>query len=210
MAGSIKVATVEYAGKKFKTHAQTGLKFPQEAESLITKLKKEAPNIRRVITSEEKYLFTPDIFKFATHQKRAKKPATKSQPATISHLKTVEEMISEVSLDKKALLETKIGKAEAGQWLARYIDKLNIHTQLVIDVDSELHTQGTCSCSNPLIISSWTQCDCDLLAIPVRACFGADGFISQELLHSKPQRKGETEIAQADWLIDVAHDIAPG
>ena len=66
----IKVCTVEYAGKKFKTRAQTGLQYAQEAASFVQAVKRETPNVWRVIISEEKYLFTPDIFKFATHVKR--------------------------------------------------------------------------------------------------------------------------------------------
>ncbi|CAC5403791.1 unnamed protein product [Mytilus coruscus] len=71
-------------------------------------------------------------------------------------------------------------------------------------LDSEA-VYGQCECEDP------DNCSCSLFTIPVRAVFIKHaGVFGIRKLDAIRQRKGEAEMAQADWLRDVQHDLHDG
>ncbi|CAC5402503.1 unnamed protein product [Mytilus coruscus] len=104
---TIKYATVEFAGIKFKTKASTGDEYMENINKVVINSlfnNKLFPNLQHI---EEKYSFTPDDFKAATRQKRHK-----SMPFSISHLKIGDEIMSSERLSKSAVLNTELGKKD--------------------------------------------------------------------------------------------------
>ncbi|CAG2232637.1 unnamed protein product [Mytilus edulis] len=68
---SIQMATVEFAGVKFKAKVSTGIQYIRYVQNAVLKnIVQSLPNVERVVLCEEKYSFTPDHFKAATHQQR--------------------------------------------------------------------------------------------------------------------------------------------
>ena len=73
-----------------------------------------------------------------------------------------------------------------------------------MDIDSELITK-TASCSE-----CYESCSCPEITftVPVRAVFKKEtGFVHQSVLQDIKQRKGEAEMAQVDWLMEIAKDM---
>jgi hypothetical protein len=83
---SVKLATVEFDGAKFKTHATSGDEYLQDiSKGVIGRLLKSTnfPKLQRIAMCEEKYTYTQaDDFKASTIMKRQKASST-----SISHLK---------------------------------------------------------------------------------------------------------------------------
>ncbi|VDI71124.1 Hypothetical predicted protein [Mytilus galloprovincialis] len=201
---SITKATVEFAGVKFKTKATSGEEYLSHVtKGVIGKLSKPShfPNMNRIViceVCEEKYSFTPDDFKAATRVKRQKTCAT-----SISHLKLESRILSDDKMSKSALIQTELRKRLISNYLARNLQNLDIKSDIIVDIDSELvlntsclHTEEDCSCP----YKSYST--------PIHGTFSkVDGFLQQQLLHHIKQRKGEAEMSQVDWLDDMKNEL---
>ncbi|XP_067660602.1 uncharacterized protein [Haliotis asinina] len=191
VARTISVATVEFAGIKFKTTATSGHQYLLQIENgLIKPLQKQLPHLTRLIICEEKYRFTPDDFKAATRANRQKKVKS-----GISHLKLGDDIISQHKMSKPAVLQTSTGKRLISSFLARNVKQLKL-TNLTLDIDSECLLEGCECCEDD------QECRCRVFTKPLRAVFDNDGF-RRELLLDIKQRKGEAEMSQVDWLKEV-------
>ncbi|CAG2249135.1 unnamed protein product [Mytilus edulis] len=106
-------------------------------------------------------------------------------------------------MSKSALIQTELGKRLISNYLARNLQNLDIKSDIIVDIDSELvlntsclHTEGDCSCP----YKSYST--------PIRGTFSkVDGFLQQQLLHHIKQRKGEAEMSQVDWLDDMKNEL---
>ena len=108
------IAVAEFAGVKFKANVQTGddyLKFVEQ--NYVKKFQRNLPKMKRLIICEEKYSYTPDNFKAATHINRRKVKDKKG----ISHLRQETEVISDKYFNKEAVL-TEYGKRIVSTYLA--------------------------------------------------------------------------------------------
>ena len=127
---SIRYATVEFAGVKFKTKATSGDDYLVHIEKgTIGRILKGFPALKRIIVCEEKYIFTPDDFKAATRLKRQKTTST-----SITHL----QLASGILTDEKhtEVIYTEFGKRLINNYLARNVYKLNLKHNLVLGIDS--------------------------------------------------------------------------
>lgn len=90
IAGQIKFATVEFAGVKFKVNAKSGTDYLHTVQNNVIKpTLYQYQHLKRMVICEEKYKFTPDTFKAATHEQRKTKKKT-----SIAHLEEGTAMIS--------------------------------------------------------------------------------------------------------------------
>ncbi|VDI32965.1 Hypothetical predicted protein [Mytilus galloprovincialis] len=104
---------------------------------------------------------------------------------------------------KEATRVKQLGKRLISNYLARNLQNLDIKSDIIVDIDSELvlntsclHTEGNCSCPYKSYI------------ISIRGTFSkVDGFLRQQLLHHIKQRKGEAEMSQVDWLDDMTNEL---
>lgn len=202
ITSKLKLAVVEFAGVKFKTFAMTGRQYLEFVEtSVINKVLTQFKGVKRLIICEEKYSFTPNDLKGPTREKR---PGTQSK-TSIFHLKKGAEIISAETFDKRAATRTMTGKSTISTFLAENVPSLKLENVLV-DIDSEMVMDGCpCSKSDPK-----DKCTCNVYTTPVRAEFGAKGYIKQQTLSHIKQRKGEAEMAQVDWLRDCISDLEEG
>ena len=197
---SIKYATVEFAGVKFKTKATSGDDYLVHIEKgTIGRILKDFPALERIIVCEEKYSFTPDDFQAATRLKRQKTSST-----SITHLQEASDILTDEKLMKSAVIYTELGKRLISNYLARNVCKLDFKHNLVLDIDSELITKTVpCPvCDEP--------CTCPEITytVHVRAVFKREtGFLHQSVLQDIKQRKGEAEMAQVDWLLEIAKNM---
>ena len=194
------VSILEFAGVKFKLgNIQSGKEYICHCERLIKALYKIFPRLDTAVICEEKYSFTPDDFKAITREQRKGK-GTK----TVDHLKTAPEIINEQSLNKDAVRETMQGKIAISTYLAQNLAQLQLYRQCKIIVDSELHL-NSCDCQ--------TECNCCKYATPILfTVFEKDGkYVSQsKLMTNIKQRKGEAEMAVADWVVHFKDKLEPG
>ncbi|XP_070203435.1 uncharacterized protein [Littorina saxatilis] len=194
---------IEFAGVKFKVVANTGLQYLRYAQnSVIMRCLKFGPDIKKIVVVEEKYSFTPDLMKAATRTRR--EPKTTS--ASIGHLKVSEELISRNTYDKSSITSTSSGKQAVSSYLAANISSLEIKNDIMLMVDSELHVKGGCQCQDA------SNCGCSpLFAVPLSCEFTKGGFKNKptEMIHIA-QRKGEAEMAQLDWLLELLPSLQPG
>ncbi|XP_052082348.1 uncharacterized protein LOC127720000 [Mytilus californianus] len=200
---TIRYATVEFAGIKFKTKASTGDEYLENINNVVINSlfnNKLFPNLQHIVICEEKYSFTPDDFKAATRQKRQK-----SMPFSISHLKIGDEIMSSEKLSKSAVLNTELGKRMISNYLARNISKLKIKRNLTLDVDSEL-VLSKCECMS----TDEGLCPHIRYTTPVRATFTNEGYQNTTLLKEIKQMKGEAEMSQVDWLSNIKDELKEG
>ncbi|CAC5387720.1 unnamed protein product [Mytilus coruscus] len=188
MRSEVKLATVELAGVKFKAKVFSGDDYLDFVKNyVIQKTINQMPNISRMVICEEKYHFTPDDFKAATRAQR-----TSSANVGISHLKTVDEMISANRFDKASLVSTTEGKSFISTYLARRIDELHLYMNLTLIIDSEFYKEDGCT-------------------TPVECLLGKkEGLKSKTKMVNIKQRKGEAEMAQLDWLLEFADKLEQG
>ncbi|CAC5425801.1 unnamed protein product [Mytilus coruscus] len=188
MRSEVKLATVEFAGVKFKAKVFSGDDYLDFVKNyVIQKTINQMPNISRMVICEEKYHFTPDDFKAATRAQR-----TSSANVGISHLKTVDEMISANRFDKASLVSTAEGKSFISTYLARRIDELHLYMDLTLIIDSEFYKE-------------------DGYTTPVECLLGKkEGLKSKTKMVNIKQRKGEAEMAKLDWLLEVADKLEQG
>lgn len=194
IACQVKFVTVEFAGVKFRVYPKTGSEYLLMVQNGVLKpILHQFPKLQRMVICEEKYQFTPDTFKAATRDQRKTR-----KKDSISHLKEGTSMISSKKFDKNALITTPEGKNIISLYLAQNIEKLSINSTVTIDVDSELHIGG-CVCEN-----DQSSCQCDIHTVPITCNFLRGSNASPPIIHSLDdiqQRKGEAEMAQADWLL---------
>ncbi|VDI42653.1 Hypothetical predicted protein [Mytilus galloprovincialis] len=184
----VKLATVEFAGVKFKAKVFSGDDYLDFVKNYaIQKTINQMPNISRMVICEEKYHFTPDDFKTATRAQR-----TSSSNVGISHLKTVDEMISANRFDKASLVSTAEGKSFISTYLARRIDELHLYMDLTLIIDSEYYKE-------------------DGYTTPIQCLLGKkEGLKSKTQMVNIKQRKGEAEMAQLEWLLEFADKLEQG
>ena len=186
----VKWATMEFAGVKFKTKATSGEQYLQHVQNgILGRVFRDFPAMSHLVISEEKYSFTPDDFKAATRLKRSHK-----QSLSIAHLKTGDDVISDHKLSKSAIVHTGEGKRLISNYLARNLHKLNPKKTCSIEVDSELIMEK-CKCSE--------SCSCPPVCHPVIATYSSSEFQGITVNKDIQQRKGEAEMAQADWLKNI-------
>lgn len=199
-ASKIKIVIVEFAGVKFKTNAITGKQYIQSVEqNYLHNTLSMMPKVDTIVIAEEKYSFTPDDFKAATRDQR-----TAKSDASIHHLKTGHEMLSSQKFNKAACITTPEGKSLIGTYVAQNLTALNLKKNVNVEVDSELHIQG-CMCK-----AATKECQCNTYAVPLKAKFGKDGVQSVSEIGDVKQRKGEAEMAAADWMKYHQKDLKPG
>ena len=105
---------------------------------------------------------------------------------------------------KSAVIYKELGKRLISNYLARNVYKLDLKHNLVLDIDSGLITKTEpCSeCDEPCACPEITY------TVPVRAVFKKEmRFVHQRVLQDIKQRKGGAEIAQVDWLMEIAKDV---
>ena len=203
VAQRISVISIENAGAHYKSgqDVKSGVDFIRHFQDRwITRTVTMAPNVRTICLSEEKYNFTPDLFKGATRSQR--KTETSS---SIAHLRTDHEMISEQQFSRSSVVGTGHGKVVASTFISKNVHKLSIRRPLQLVLDSE-HDLVACSCEN----TEQNSCTCDHHAKPILATFDNDGLSSTETLSGIKQRKGEAECAQLDWIVHYASCLSPG
>ena len=191
----VKVIPIEFAGVKFHTNSPSHyIKYAQD--TVLNSLLWKFPRVKRLIICEEKYHYTPDVFKGPTRAQR-----TSVSKASIVHLKKAEEAGKVAKFTRKFVTTTAEGKNMIGIYLASNVRKLTLNRDITLDIDSELNVQG-CSCKAKL-------CQCNTFTNPVRCIFNKKQLQSQVILDIK-QRKGEGEQAQIDWLIGAKEDLEEG
>ena len=203
VAQRISVASVENAGAHYKSgqDVKSGIDYLRYFQDRwITRTLIMAPNLRTICLSEEKYSFTPDLFKNATRSQRIT-----TSSASIAHLRTANEMLSDQQFSRSSLVGTGQGKVVASTFISKNVHKLSIRRPLQLVLDSEHHLVS-CTCANP----QESLCTCNYHAVPILATFDSDGLASTEKLSSIKQRKGEAECAQLDWIVYYAASLVPG
>ncbi|CAC5398138.1 unnamed protein product [Mytilus coruscus] len=187
------ISIVEFAGTKFKVFATSGQQYLNYiSNGIVKKLLNYLPSLERIIICEEKYAFTPNDFKANTRQKRKKK-----EKVTISHLKEDQEIVSSENFSKQAVVGTMAGKILISLYLATQMQHLKIKADLEINVDSEAYT-SKCNCQKEHDES------CSRYTVPVRVMYNKQtGYVKEGFIDEVKQRKGEAEMAQADWLLDA-------
>lgn len=182
-------ATMENAGVKFKTRAQTGQAYLKQLEAMIRDILKKMPTIRCMAVIEEKYGYTPDDFKAQTRAKRG----PKKDDTSVVHLKAAEEVMSLGEMSRTAVISTTLGKKLISNFLAPFASTLSLKNVTLI-IDSE-YKMGGCTCASHLK----GICKCKTYAVPLQVDFDCDGKATMQELNVQ-QRKGEGEMAQVDWL----------
>lgn len=164
---------------------------------ILLKITQSCPLLQQLVVVEEKYSFTPDSMKAATQQLRH----SQDNKASIGHLKVAAELVSATSFDKKSVVTTAAGRKVISSYLAANVSSLTIKQDLTLFVDSELTIATDCQCDG--------ACACmQQFAVPLKATFNKDGFQQLTTLTIK-QRKGEAEMAQLDWLIELLPSLKP-
>ena len=202
------ICTVEFAGTKFKNTKSSGCEYLANVEQYVLKpLIRQIPQLTHLVICEEKYTFTPDIFKNITHQKRQE--ASKKQ-TSIAHLHTADEMVSDQCLNKEAVRATNLGKSLIGTYLAENVTKLNIKQDLTLIVDSELHVSEGCPTNNDQEHSSMHYEYCTgKVASPVKCVFNQTGLCHGPEKMTVSQCKGEAEMSQFDWVAQFLSSLSP-
>ena len=163
---NIGVITAEFAGVKFKGDHDTGEDYLTSVQdNNIQAYLQASTTAHHMCIIEEKYSFTPDLFKALTRLDCiTKEPADTA--ISIDHLRTEDEIVSNTKFLKPAITKTKEGKEAISTYLARNIDKINTSRSVVIDVDSEMFmTKCTSLACTP------DHCVCDRYAQPLRCVF---------------------------------------
>ena len=197
---NIKVVTIENAGCHYKAgkSVASGEDFIRDFEDKwITYSFTLVPHIKKMIVSDEKYTFTPDLFKASTHAQR-----NSSTSGSIAHLRSGDEILSEENYERASVTGTSQGKKIASTFIARNAHKLSVKENVDIIFDSELNLMCTCSGGN--------KCTCARHTHPIQCTYNHNGHKSTSVLKNIKQRKGEAECAQIDWVIHEANQLSRG
>lgn len=202
LAESVTLATVEFAGVKFKSAVKSGDQYMKYVEgSVIKGTLLQFPAIKKLVVCEEKYSFTPDSLKAATREQRK----SRDSAITTFHLKTSDDIVSSAAFNKKAIIETAKGKSLISTYLAANISQLQLKTNLTLVLDSELHLKG-CVCQE-----ASASCRCNLYTVPLECQFTKrSGLETTTPMETIQQRKGEAEMAQVDWTVSMATELGEG
>ena len=199
VARSAKVSVVEFAGLKFRAFVSSGNQYIQYVtKAVLLKLANQLPNVKHIIICEEKYSFTPDLFKADTRKKREK-----LEKASISHLKEESEIISQEQYNKPSVTGTAEGKLLISSYLGQHVKEIVLNKDIILDIDSEA-LSSTCECDDFV-------CSCEKYSIPLRAQFSQhSGLMSLDKLTNIKQKKGEAELAQMDWMKEIIPELSEG
>ena len=206
LLSSCQVAVIEMSGLKFKTTAKSGNEYMKQIqEYLIDRNFRIFPCLENIILIEEKYTFTPDHFKAATKQQRndTKKKSNKK----IGHLKEQSEIVNENYLDKNAISKTELGKRAMTTYPASKLSEIKVPAGTSLIVDSEFVMVEKCVCSKEL---SNTECTCSKYAVPLCLRCSSDDICEAVQLNEIQQRKGEAEMAMADWVVEMSGSMKEG
>jgi len=197
----VTLMTTEFAGIKFQLPPETknGKQYIKFVSQKVSSLLRLLPNVRRMVLCEEKYDFTPDVFKGCTREQR-----TKANKGSISHLKTSNMILSDTSFDREAVMHTKQGKILVSNYIGNNPSDLDVKHDVILDIDSQAH-KGGCTCQ-----ATDHACKCEKFCIPVRAYYTKEGYIRHEHLQTIKQKKGEGEMAQIDWLQEMQDELNVG
>ena len=195
----VKMCITEFAGIKFKTgNLKTGKEYLHFVESTVIKgMTRLAPNASTIIICEEKYGYTPDDLKAGTREQRQEKT-----DKSVTHLKSVSSLLNDENFNKAALTKTLEGKTLISTYLAKNIDALSIDKQVELVIDSQL-VESTCSCDIEM-------CMCSKFCTPLARKFETGKHFQAVQLTSIRQRKGEAEMSQLDWLLNLQHTLSEG
>ena len=105
-------------------------------------------------------------------------------------------MLNEDKFEKRALVTTPEGKSLVSTYLAKHISEINVKRNIAIIIDSELHLVE-CVCDKP-------ACICRPYTKPLKADFTKNGYQEASVQQNIQQCKGEAEMAQVDWVVQVA------
>ena len=191
---NVSIVTIENAGVYHKTgkDVTTGNEFIRQFQDRwITDTLTQLPNAKLVVVSEEKYSFTPDLFKGATRSQR-KNTTEKS----IAHLQTEAEMLNEEEFCRSSIVGTQHGKRVVSTYIPKNAHKLSVNKEVDIIFDSELY-MSKCTCDK-------SPCSCDQYSTPMICHFTKDGLHESNVLETVHQRKGEAECAQIDWVVHLS------
>ena len=198
---SMKICTKEFAGMKFKTGSvKTGREYLLSVQRMLNGLIGKSNNISKIVICEEKYGYTPDVFKAGTREQRKTKKEN-----DVSHLVTHDRIISNDVFNKDIITRTDTGKKLISTYVAKNVCDLTLNRSVSVVVDSELIVKKDCECTGickcadfciPIIYIVKTRPECD------------ETNITQTL--DVRQRKGEAEMAVADWLIHVQGELVDG
>ena len=195
-----KAIFIEFAGVKFKGMKTSGQEYLDGiVNHLLKPLLYQLHQVKDVVVCEEKYSFTPDIFKQDT---RARRQTTKT---SIAHLKSADEIIGKGHWNPEAIRTTQFGKSLVSNYLAENIDKLNLQeSEVTIIVDSELHKEG-CTCE------ATVTCTCsEKFSVPIACSYGRGQVQGPSKVAGIKQRKGEAEMSICDWLLHYLPRVLPG
>ena len=185
------LCTVEFAGLKFKVGSiKSGHDYMNLVEHVLNGFLKHS-NASTMVVCEEKYSFTPDDFKASTREQR--KVKTKKD---VLHLKTNEQILSDSVYDKDVITKTDHGKRLVSTYLARNVERLKFSQDVRVIVDSESVLKTDCACE--------LQCECKSeYSVPTMYQFVRNGDCHITEMLDVKQRKGEAEMAVADWLVNI-------
>ncbi|CAC5385091.1 unnamed protein product [Mytilus coruscus] len=198
---SVKVATIEFAGVKFKCKVPSGTEYLNFVEKAVLKpTLGMLPKLKRLVVCEEKYSYTPDDLKAATREQRQK-----TRNSSIAHLKLSTELINEHKFQKEAITSTLEGKIQISTYLAKHADKLKLNNNITLDFDSEYILKAV----NARMKAK--SCQCKRYDVPLRCKYSEEnGFESSEMLTSIHQTKGEAEMAQVDLIFEIEPELGSG
>ena len=200
---NVQFAVIEFAGVKFKGTKSSGQEYLDSIVQYILKpVIRHLTMLKEIVICEEKYGFTPDVFKDNTRQKRQS-----NSQSTVAHLRTSTEILSRDQWNIEAIRTTSLGKSLIGNYLARKLETLDLETvtNIEITVDSELYLEG-CTCVSPF------KCQCaSKYAVPVVCKFGEKGLVDGPSKRANiKQRKGEAEMSVCDWVVEFLPQVLPG
>ena len=187
------MCTMEFAGVKFKGSVTSGDAYIQfVSNAVVQPLLRNFPDLNTLIICEEKYSFTPDLFKASTRQSRQK-----NKPQALYHLQDDHEILASDRYNTTAIRGSMKGKRMVSSYLAAHMDNLAVSRDISIIIDSEYQ------------MGSQESEGHGKYAIPIETIFKrGQGFVSQHQMVNIHQCKGEAEMSQADWLPYIHEKLA--
>ncbi len=200
VAQKMKGDTMENAGVPYKSGKGViiGSEYLRQAEDRwIIGTPTMPPGLEVLVVSEEKYRFTPDLFKGASRAQRTRK----EDSTTITHLKTGADIVSDSTFAKSSITSTSEGKRMISAYIPQNAHKLSGKRDIQIIFDSELNLRG-CYCLDK------KGCEWNMYTIPITYILDRNGLQEVEKLKMVHQAKGKC--AQIDWLFAIVKTMDPG
>lgn len=104
--------------------------------------------------------------------------------------------------NKEAITKTEEGKRLSSIYIAQHINLLTLNKAFDLIVDSQL-IESTCLCSTK-------PCKCSKFCTPLQRQFCVGEMFESVPLHGVKQSKGEAEMSQLDWLINLQSKLRQG